>query len=1118
MKDSVILELVKKCDIKNTLPLTYNSISEEALKLASLKFDKFLIVKENTFYAQKLYQALLNYYDDDEIVLFTPEESLRSEAIISSFENKINRIKALENIIDNKNKIVITTPYGMVKHLPDFELLKTIKINIHKNKIYNRDDLIKKLKSNGYQQTIKTDTVLNYSVRGSILDIFSVNYENPIRIEFFDDEIESIRFFDIENQKTIKEVNEVEICFGSDVIFSNEQIDILNEKLKDNINSDVELDLSYINNYIFNSNQYLYYSFLKNNHLKDYLKNYTVYLSNFEGIKNNLDYIFKDNINYIQEIVSEGRFPLTFNIMGNLDDELKNCSVIHGSKFLSDGTIQTLNLPITNLKNILEIIKNDDIFNILILDKKEITEIEKNLQELNFNYNLDRKNIIKGINIIEGVLDSGFEITKHNIKFYSSKEIFNHKKIIGRYNKTYQEATILNSYDELNIGDYVVHNNYGIGQYLGIFTKEINNIKNDYLNIAYKGNDVLSVPLSQFQLVRKYISKDGFVPKLHKLGSKEWQNTKNKVRESIENIADELINLYQTRKNNVGYVFDKDNEIQKEFENDFYYELTKDQDKAINEIKKDMESPIVMDRLLCGDVGFGKTEVALRASMKAVLSNKQVAYLCPTTILSMQQYNTFVRRFEKFGVNVKLLNRYLTTKEVKNIIQDLKKGSIDIIIGTHKLLSDDIEYKDLGFLIIDEEHRFGVIHKEKIKKMKTNIDVLSLSATPIPRTLQMSLVGIRGLSTLNKAPLNRYPVQTYIVEKNIKLIKEIILKEIQRDGQVFYLYNDTEKIYGLATLLKKEIPEINIGIVHGKMNSEAIEDVMQEFYLNKINLLICTTIIETGLDIPNANTIIVENAQNFGLSQLYQIKGRVGRSQQVGYAYLLIPKNKELTENSHKRLQAIKEFSDLGSGYKIAMRDLSIRGAGDLLGSMQSGFIDSVGFDLYMDMLTDVINQKQNLDNLKNFENNHKNIDVDSYIPNNFSNNDYEKLDIYHQLNDINDFKNLELFYIDTTDKFGKLPKEIENIINKKKIEILINIKCLYNFKLIKKSYHCEISEEYSNYVNGRKLFEYCNELSKDFIIGYKNKRLIFDIINQSDNLNKLIKVIEYIKENYENR
>ena len=526
-----------------------------------------------------------------------------------------------------------------------------------------------------------------------------------------------------------------------------------------------------------------------------------------------------------------------------------------------------------------------------------------------------------------------------------------------------------------------------------------------------------------------------------------------------------------------------------------------------------MESSKPMDRLLCGDVGFGKTEVAIRASMKAVLDHKQVAYLCPTTILSMQHYKTFKDRFRNYPVKIAIMNRYVSKAEQKEIIKDLYEHKIDILIGTHRILSKDIRFKDLGLLIVDEEQRFGVEHKERIKELKTSIDVLSLSATPIPRTLQMSLVGLRGLSTLNSAPRNRYPVETYVVEKNEGLIVEVIERELSRGGQVFYLYNNVDHIYALARKIGMLVEGSKVLVAHGKMSSEELEDVMKDFYENKANILICTTIIETGIDIPNANTIIIDNAQNFGLSQLYQIKGRVGRSDKIAYAYLMVPPKKQLSETGTKRLNSIKEFTSLGSGYKIAMRDLSIRGAGDMLGSKQSGFIDNVGLDLYLSMLEKAIKAKKG-EVVKDEENVTKPfIPLDSYIPESFTNNDYDKLNLYHRLDKIDNKTDLLEYYLEVKDEFGKLPKEIESLFDKKQIELLMELKYVESIRIQGSMIVAILTKTFSDTVDGMKLFEYCANLSKDIKIRYIKNKLEFSIQNRREGIKKILVLLDHLDE-----
>ena len=1098
----------------NRFFLAYNSLIEEALKIAIVAKNSskpLLVIKENNFLANKLMNYLSSYFDDNEIVSFLPEESLRTEEIATSFENRAERILSLYKIIKlNSLKIIVTSPYGYIRHLPKVDVLKDSIIHIKKDQLITKEDLITKLKKIGYEKVNRVETPMTYASRGYIVDVYSVNYDKPIRIEFFDELVESIRLFDINEQITVEKVDEVDIVFAKDVFFSDKQ----KEYIKSNIEAlsgEMEINLEYIYNDIFRQSQYFYLSYFDNDHLIDFLNEPDVYLSSVDKIQDHIKLVKDETISYIQEMSEEKKIPCHYSVYADFDRLIKNQYILKGEPFKDPiSKILEIDLPSGNLDYLLKLVDaNSSTYKLLVLNGKDAESIINTLVLLNIKYNLFNGTLKEGINILIDDMHGGFEVPDLSLSVYTQSELFKQKQHVGKFASKYAEATSLNSYEELNSGDYVVHDQYGIGQYVDIETREINGIPSDYLRIVYKGNDELLVPLSQFSLVRKYVSKDGVVPRLHKLGTKEWTETKKRVEDSVNELAGRLLDLYATRDNDIGFAYSKDNDLQKEFEDDFEYELTSDQEKAIEEVKADMESSKPMDRLLCGDVGFGKTEVALRASFKAINDNKQVAYLCPTTILSLQHYKTFKARLDKFPCRVELLNRFVPDGKQKEIIKDLKEGKVDILIGTHRILSKDIEYKDLGLLIIDEEQRFGVEHKEKIKEMKRTIDVLSLSATPIPRTLQMSLIGIRGLSTLDTPPLNRYPVQTYVVTRNDNLIKEVILRELERDGQVFFLFNNVERIYALASKIQRDIPYAKVDVAHGKMSSEDIENVMYRFYNNETNVLICTTIIETGIDIPNANTIIVDNAQNFGLSQLYQIKGRVGRSNRIAYAYFLIPEQKELNEDAHKRLEAIKEFASLGSGYKIAMRDLTIRGAGDLLGPKQSGFIDNVGLDLYLSMLSNAIKNKKGEEVIIDKPKETVNIPLSSYIPDSFNDNDYEKLNIYHELDKIDNKKDLLDFYLKIEDEYGRLPKEINSLFEKKKLELLYNLH--YIDKIINRNNEFKIilSKEYSDSIDGVKLFEYCNSNSRDIEISYKQNKLHLFVEAQQDAIDKILKLVD---------
>ena len=1101
----------------NRFFLSYNSLIEEALRLAILAKDSnepIIVVKENNFLANKIKEYLSSYFDDDELISYLPEESLRSEEIATSFENRAERLFALYKIITSKKKkIIITSPYGYIRHLPKLNELKQSIIHLKKDQIISKEDLIQKLKKLGYEKVNRVETPMTYASRGFIVDVYSINYTKPIRIEFFDDLIDSIRLFDINEQTTTEIINEVDIVFAKDVFFSKEQKTFLKNNIEI-LSGEMELNMEYIQNDVFRQSQYFYLAYFDNDHLIDYFSDPVVYLSSKEKIEEHLKMLRDETISYIQEMHEEKKLPLKFSVYGDFEHLIYKTNIIKGDPFKDAiSKVLEVDLPHGNLDYLLKLVDGaPSTYKLIVLAGKEAEDAINTLVNNNIKYTLFKNDLSEGINILIDNMYGGFEVPSISLTVYTEEELFKQRKHVGKFASKYAEATTLNSYEELNKGDYVVHDQYGIGQYVDIETREINGIPSDYLRIVYKGNDELLVPLSQFSLVRKYVSKEGYVPKLHKLGTKEWVETKKKVEENVDELAGRLLELYASREDNIGFACAKDDELQKEFEDEFEYDLTRDQAKAIEEVKADMESSKPMDRLLCGDVGFGKTEVALRAAFKAVSNDKQVAYLCPTTILSLQHYQTFKNRLADYPVRVEVLNRFVPVNKQKEIIADLKLGKVDIIIGTHRILSKDIEYKDLGLLIVDEEQRFGVEHKERIKVMKESVDVLSLSATPIPRTLQMSLIGIRGLSTLDTPPLNRYPVQTYVVHKNDNLIREVIMRELEREGQVFYLYNNVEKIYSVARKIQNEIPYAKVEVAHGKMSSEDIEEVMYKFHNNEINVLVCTTIVETGIDIPNANTIIIDNAQNFGLSQLYQIKGRVGRSDRVAYAYFLIPERKQLNEDAQKRLEAIKEFTSLGSGYKIAMRDLTIRGAGDLLGPKQSGFIDNVGLDLYLSMLSRAIKKHkgEEVEEIKPKET--INIPLGSFIPDSFNDNDYEKLSLYHELDKIDNKKDLLDYYIKIEDEYGKLPKEVEALFEKKKLELLYNLHYIDSITNRNNRFTITLSKEYSDNIDGVKLFEYCNKLSRDIEIAYKQNKLQLYVEAQKDAIDKILKLVDNLE------
>ena len=660
-----------------------------------------------------------------------------------------------------------------------------------------------------------------------------------------------------------------------------------------------------------------------------------------------------------------------------------------------------------------------------------LQSLHKTLQEydIQVEYINDKEIHKNSVQLIQGNLNQGFNFVDQKLVLITEYEIFQ-KKVKRRVRRqNISNAERLKDYNELEKGDYVVHNIHGIGRYLGIETIEISGIHRDYVTIQYQNADRVSIPVDQIQLLSKYVASDGKTPKVNKLNDGRFQKTKQKVQHQVEDIADDLIKLYAERSQLEGFSFSSDDENQIEFDNDFPYVETEDQLRSIQEIKKDMESKQPMDRLLVGDVGFGKTEVAMRAAFKAVNDHKQVAILVPTTVLAQQHYTNFKERFNDFAVNVDVLSRFRTKAEQNETLEALKKGQVDIIIGTHRLLSQDVEFADLGLIVIDEEQRFGVKHKEKLKELKTKVDVLTLTATPIPRTLHMSMLGIRDLSVIETPPTNRYPVQTYVLETNPTIIRDAIVREIDRGGQVYYIYNKVDTIEQKVAELKELVPEANIGFVHGQMSEIRLENTLIDFINGEYDVLVTTTIIETGVDIPNANTLFIENADHMGLSTLYQLRGRVGRSNRIAYAYFMYRPDKNLTEVAEKRLEAIKGFTELGSGFKIAMRDLSIRGAGNILGSSQSGFIDSVGFEMYSQLLEEAIAKKQGKEQKRQKSNAEINLQIDAYLPSDYISDERQKIEIYKRIREIDNSVNYEDLQEELIDRFGEYPDVVAYLL-----------------------------------------------------------------------------------------
>lgn len=1028
-----------------------SSMIDKAMTLAASYRDNpraILVVMRNSYAAQQLYDRLANLLNSNEVDLYTVEESLRVEAITTNNVQQGNRVEVLNRCLEDSNRILITHAFAMSKVVPLASDFRHAQINVSVGQVLRMDDLCQRLINIGYTRVAHVYAPLTFARRGFVIDVFPINAQ-PIRIEYFDDEIDSIKVFDVQTQRSVSSLDNACLSVASEYYFNAKQIEQINgrvnallEKESDpTLIENVTNDLNRLNNRQFDASLYPYVAYMDDKGcLLDYLPNAQIITDPMHQVVDSLKYYQLEASNYLQELVEYKKILPKFALFFPTT-QLQ--SLTHGefAQFANDDTnVHEVDSVSKSLEENLNFLVKQTKFNhqVIAVNENDIEKVINTCLQLNIDYHLidDTDELPSGLSITLESYYEGFSIESLSLIVFTANELFHRKNALYRYTNKYKQAESLNAYTQLNNGDYVVHNQYGVGQYIGIVTRVTNGLKKDYLHILYADNGELFVPLEQFHLVRRFVAADGVVPKLNKIGSDTWKKTKAKLKESLQDLAQRLVELYSERKKEIGFAFPSDSAEQLDFENEFEYPLTPDQQSAVDAIKACMELPYPMDYLLAGDVGFGKTEVAIRCAFKAVQAGKQVAVLAPTTLLSRQHYITFVNRFSNYPVNIALLNRFVSPSMVKQTLAGIQTGSVDIVVATHRILSKDIRFKDLGLLIIDEEHRFGVEQKERLAEMKHNMDVLSLSATPIPRTMQMSLMGVRQSSQLTTPPNNRYPVATYVVEHNDKLIKEVMERELARGGQVFYLFNHTVEIYPYAKRIQQLLPKARVGIAHGRMEAQELEATMDEFIQGNTDILLCTTVIENGIDIPNANTILVDNAHRLGLAQLYQIKGRVGRSTRMGYAYLMIPEHYQLTEVAQKRLNAIKEFANLGDGYQIAMRDLMIRGAGDLLGAKQSGFINTVGMDMVIEMLKEEIEVAQDA-NKKSKEIIKKQVlPLNATIPNSFTQVNYDKLDLVTNLENCDDKQSLLAYQDKIKDEYGKLPSEVEELFLKRRFEI----------------------------------------------------------------------------------
>lgn len=987
------------------------------------------------------------------------------------------RLRCIQKIIaaqDNKTNItVITTIDGCVDMLMPLQRYRDNIIHFKNSDIIDTEKLISKLVGIGYTRVPMIDGQGQFAVRGGIIDIFSYTDETPVRIELWDDEIDSIRFFDVESQRSVEKIQTYDVFPATEWILSDDEIDAGFEKVKD----EVEKQLVTLGNDKKKKTQQemdacnrLRHAYADFERTRDYSKFILSFTDEIEGFT---DYFPKDETVFVldepdrimerMELILyeyeesmknrlEGGYVVASQtkLMRPIAEVYKNMqssrlmllsSLDYKPKMLKPADYLRIDArSISSYNNSFEYLA-DDInkykrtgYRVVLVcnSRTRAARIVADLEELGtqsyFSEDYDKEIMPGTVMVTYGNIHRGFEYPLIGFVIITENDIFT-SRTRKKQKKKYEGRSIA-GFNELNVGDYVVHEMHGLGVYKGIEKITVEGVEKDYIKIEYAGNSNLYVLATQLDRLQKYAASDTEKkPKLNKLGSVEWNKTKAKVHGAVEEIAKDLVELYSIRQNQKGYAFGPDTVWQKEFEEMFPYEETDDQLNAIADTKADMESTRIMDRLICGDVGYGKTEVAIRAAFKAVQEGKQVAYLVPTTILAQQHFNTFEQRMKNFPLKVAQLSSFRTNKEIKETLADLKKGFVDVVIGTHRLLSKDVEFKDLGLLIIDEEQRFGVAHKEKIKKLKNNIDVLTLSATPIPRTLHMSLVGIRDMSVLEEPPVDRVPIQTFVTEHNDEMIREAINRELARGGQVYYVYNRVRSIDEAAAHIQELVPQANVAFAHGQMEKRELEKIMVDFINGDIDVLISTTIIETGMDISNVNTMIIEDADKFGLSQLYQLRGRVGRSNRTAYAFLLYRRDRMLTEVAEKRLSAIREFSDFGSGFKIAMKDLEIRGAGNVLGKSQHGHMAAVGYDLYCKMLNEAVNDLKGIKNEYSFETN-VDLSVDAYIPSTYIKSEYQKLDIYKRIAAIESEEELSDMKDELVDRYGSLSTPAVNLLN----------------------------------------------------------------------------------------
>ncbi|WP_432667511.1 transcription-repair coupling factor [Wukongibacter baidiensis] len=1130
-----------------------SAVSNTIFSLSANKGEQSLVIAHNELEARKIYEDL-RFFTGDRVLYFPAKEITFYDVYAHSNQIIEERLKAIRSVLSGEKCIVVTTIDSILLRLIPGKDWISHEIYLKIGDIIDLSNFIDKLVFMGYERVDMVQGKGQFSVRGGIIDFYSFVDDYPIRIELFDDEVDSIRSFDIETQLSLEKLKDIIVKSTRETLIDDKLlqkgIDKIESELseyekrledgpKESLKEKIGEAVSKLNNRIYFDGIHNYINYLLNETetFLDYLHDDSlIFIHEPERIREKVQSYLDDFNERFKQFLERGEV-LTgqYNILRPYEETLKdlnnrNTILINSlpkkiKDFYPSAHISFVSKDMHSYHGKMDLLAEDiknwkyKGYKVVLLcrtdEKGKGIENELRDKDIECQYFSDfKENILSGQTfIIRGTLGNGFIFTDSKFIIISEKEIFGSSKK-QRRKQFSKKGRKIKTFRDLDIGDYVVHENHGIGKYIGIEQLKVEDTKKDYLKIKYSGTDLLYVPIDQMDLVQKYIGGEEKAPKINKLGGAEWKRTKAKVKKAIEDMAQDLLKLYAARKSSKGYGFSKDSQWQRQFEDMFPYEETPDQLRCIEEVKVDMEKESPMDRLLCGDVGFGKTEVAIRAAFKAIMDGKQVAFLVPTTILAQQHYNTLVERFKNFPVTIEMLSRFRSRAQQQKILEDVRTGVIDIIVGTHRLLSKDLAFKDLGVLLVDEEQRFGVKHKEALKELKRSVDVLTLSATPIPRTLHMSLIGVRDMSIIEDPPEDRFPVETFVMPYNEGMVRDAIVKELERGGQVYFVYNRVKDIEKITSTIQTLVPEARVAYAHGQMSERKLEKIMISFLNKEFDVIVCTTIIETGLDIGNVNTMIIFDSDKLGLSQLYQLRGRVGRSSRIAYCYLTYEKDKVLSEVAEKRLRAIKEFTELGSGFKIAMKDLEIRGAGNLLGSQQHGHMSAIGYDLYCKLLEDTVKSLKGED-VEDVIETTIDINVDAFISSKYIANERYKLEIYKKIASIREKQDSYNIEEEIEDRFGTLPRPVYNLISISYIKVLAQKLKIGGISEVKQGFKFEFDTKYK--LDPYLLAKISENFGRKIIINCSNKphfiyRMDDKKGNQNRQLDELEKMLEKIR------